>query len=182
MDERRETKKGSNKWWHLHWPRDESLWLSSKILSIQMGERPSFVPALKPTYVPFSVNVFIPDQPIMSNIYYISGILNSKLIWIWFKHHAKRRGVGLEINGHVLNRTPIRTTDVSNPDDVEKHNRIVKLVDQLLKLHKRTPQTPFEREQLKREIEAIDAQIDHLVYEVYGLTEEEIKIVEEQIN
>ncbi len=37
---------------------------------------------------------------------------------------------------------------------------------------------PFEREQLEREIAATDSQIDRLVYELYGLTEEEIKIVE----
>jgi hypothetical protein len=48
----------------------------------------------------------------------------------------------------------------------------------MLDLHKRTPQTPFEQEQLEREIAATDAQIDRLVYELYGLTEEEIKIVE----
>jgi hypothetical protein len=32
---------------------------------------------------------------------------------------------------------------------------------------------------LRREIEATDRQIDRLVYELYGLTEEDIVIVEE---
>ena len=32
---------------------------------------------------------------------------------------------------------------------------------------------------LQRQITATDTQIDHLVYVLYGLTEEEIKIVEE---
>jgi hypothetical protein len=32
---------------------------------------------------------------------------------------------------------------------------------------------------LQRQIDATDAQIDKLVYDLYGLTEEEIKIVEE---
>ena len=32
---------------------------------------------------------------------------------------------------------------------------------------------------IQRQIDATDRQIDHLVYELYGLTEEEIKIVEE---
>lgn len=31
----------------------------------------------------------------------------------------------------------------------------------------------------QREIEATDRQIDQLVYELYGLTEEEVKIVQE---
>jgi hypothetical protein len=39
--------------------------------------------------------------------------------------------------------------------------------------------TPHEQTSLKRQIEATDHQIDALVYDLYGLTEEEIKIVEE---
>jgi hypothetical protein len=42
----------------------------------------------------------------------------------------------------------------------------------------RASQTPYEQELLQREIDATDAQIDRLVYDLYGLTEEEIKIVE----
>ena len=38
--------------------------------------------------------------------------------------------------------------------------------------------TPQESEMIQREIEATDAQIDRLVYELYGLTEEEIRVVE----
>ena len=45
-------------------------------------------------------------------------------------------------------------------------------------LHKQSPRTPQEKESLSRETEATDGQIDRLVYELYGLAEEEIKIVE----
>ena len=37
---------------------------------------------------------------------------------------------------------------------------------------------PADKELYKRQIEATDAEIDALVYELYGLTEEEIAIVE----
>lgn len=37
--------------------------------------------------------------------------------------------------------------------------------------------TPAEKTLFQRQIEATDQQIDALVYELYGLTEEEIKIV-----
>ena len=37
---------------------------------------------------------------------------------------------------------------------------------------------PHEKTALQRQIEATDEQIDALVYELYGLTEEEIGIVE----
>ena len=48
----------------------------------------------------------------------------------------------------------------------------------MLTLHKRVPATPQEHEQLRREIDATDRQIDALVYQLYGLTDDEIKIVE----
>jgi hypothetical protein len=55
---------------------------------------------------------------------------------------------------------------------------MVSLVKSLLNLHKRTPKTPQEQEMVKRVIESTDRQIDKLVYELYRLTDEEIKIVE----
>jgi len=58
------------------------------------------------------------------------------------------------------------------------HDKLVSLVERMLELHKRSPRTPQEKESLQREIENTDKSIDRLVYELYGLTEEEIKIVE----
>jgi hypothetical protein len=52
--------------------------------------------------------------------------------------------------------------------------------EQMLDLHKQLPKskTPHEQESLKRTIAATDNQIDALVYELYGLTEDEVRIVE----
>ncbi len=63
----------------------------------------------------------------------------------------------------------------------EKTISLTSLVDSMLSLHKRLAdeQLPQHREQIQREIDATDRQIDQLVYELYGLTEEEIAIVEE---
>jgi hypothetical protein len=54
------------------------------------------------------------------------------------------------------------------------------MVSSNLSLHQRkaAAKVPAEREALERQIAATDAEIDGLVYELYGLTEEEIKIVE----
>jgi hypothetical protein len=51
----------------------------------------------------------------------------------------------------------------------------------MLDLHKQLPKakTPHEQESLNRTIKATDNQIDALVYELYGLNEEDIRIVEE---
>jgi hypothetical protein len=59
---------------------------------------------------------------------------------------------------------------------------MVKLVEQMLLLKKKLPEAKTGHEQtlLKRQIDATDKQIDKLVYDLYELTEEEIKIVEGQ--
>jgi predicted nucleic acid-binding Zn-ribbon protein len=55
------------------------------------------------------------------------------------------------------------------------------LVERMLDLHKKLPaaRTPYDQESLQRQITATDAKIDRLVYELYDLTEEDVKIVEE---
>jgi len=57
---------------------------------------------------------------------------------------------------------------------------MVVLVEQILSLHKHLPEAKTDQENttIRRQIEASDAAIDVLVYELYGLTEEEIGIVE----
>jgi hypothetical protein len=50
--------------------------------------------------------------------------------------------------------------------------------EKMVALHKQSPRSPREQEMVKREIESTDRGIDRLVYELYGLTEEEIRIVE----
>ena len=55
----------------------------------------------------------------------------------------------------------------------------MELVAAQLDLHKRASAgTDHDKTLLARQIEATDRQIDRLVYELYGLTEEEIGIVE----
>lgn len=58
---------------------------------------------------------------------------------------------------------------------------MVELVERMLALHQQLAAAKLEHEHtvLKRQIAATDRQIDQLVYELYGLSEEEIKIVEE---
>jgi len=52
------------------------------------------------------------------------------------------------------------------------------MVEHMLALHQQSPRSSQEQEMVKREIESTDKAIDKLVYELYGLSEEEIRIVE----
>jgi hypothetical protein len=61
------------------------------------------------------------------------------------------------------------------------HERLAKLAQQSAKLHVAISDSrvPAEQQRLQRQIAATDRQIDQLVYELYGLTDKEIRLVEE---
>jgi len=107
LDLRRETREGKCAWWHLHWPREEEIFVRPRVLSIQMGERPQFVFAERPTFVGFSINLVLACERPGFALEVLTGILNSDRARTWFERHAKRRGLNLEINAHLLRQFPL---------------------------------------------------------------------------
>lgn len=107
MERRRETRLGIVAWWQLHWPREERLFVEPRVLSIQMGKRPHFVWAERPTFVGFSLNVIAAtgDSPFALPV--LCGILNSESARGWFEQRAKKRGLNLEISGRLLRQFPL---------------------------------------------------------------------------
>jgi hypothetical protein len=106
---------------------------------------------------------------------YLLGILNSKVFgWIVRTQSTPLRGGYFKFSKQYIETTPIPQPDKAS------HDRMVKLVEQMLELHKKLARarTPQEKIALERQIAATDTQIDALVYELYGLTGDEIKIVE----
>ena len=112
---------------------------------------------------------------------YFLGILNSKLLWLFLSSTGYiLRGGFYTFKTQYLNPFPIRTINFDDAEDKARHDRMVEMVDSMLSLNKRLAgaKTDHERDTLKRQIDHTDHQIDLLVYELYGLTEDEIKIVE----
>jgi len=116
---------------------------------------------------------------------YLLGVLNSKLIFNYYKRIATvlgdpDKGGRLRWFSQDVEKIPIRTINFADPLDKARHDRMVTLVTQMLDLNKKLQDARLEQERtmLSRQIEATDAAIDKLVYELYGLTGEEIAIVE----
>jgi hypothetical protein len=123
----------------------------------------------------------VPNDSRKEDLRYWLGILNSKVLWWYISNNGYvLRGGYFVFTTDYLNPFPIHIIDFSDPNDVIQHDQMVSLVDRMLSLHKQIHEarTPHEQTGLQRQIEATDGQIDALVYELYGLTEEEIKIVE----
>jgi hypothetical protein len=102
---------------------------------------------------------------------FLLGVLNSDLINFFFRFRFSGNN---HIASNQLGQIPVVIPDKSH------HDHMVKLVEEMLDLHKKlaSAKTPQEKTSLERQIAATDAQIDQLVYDLYSLTPEEIKIVE----
>jgi len=115
---------------------------------------------------------------------YLLGILNSKVSdVVIYNISSTKQGGYYEYKPMYVSQIPIRPIDPASPDDVARHDRIVALVERILDLNTKVGEVreAHARELLMRQIEAIDAEIDKEVYELYGLTEEEIRMVEEAV-
>ena len=95
---------------------------------------------------------------------YILGLLNSKAIRFW---HKKVFPEGLHIKKYQLMAIPI--ADVTC-DDVQ--DSIVKIVNEIIALKKSNP---------NHDTSSLERQIDTIVYDIYELTDAEIKIIEQSI-
>lgn len=113
---------------------------------------------------------------------YLLGLLNSNLVaWYFPFVSAPFRGGWRSANRQFLSQLPIRMMDFSELADKSRHDRMVEMVEQMLSLNKQLARakTGHEKTALQRQIDATDRRIDLLVYQLYGLTDEEIRIVEE---
>jgi hypothetical protein len=167
MEARRETRRGRRRWWHLHWPRDPAIWETPRLVIVQMARRPTAVPLFEPIYVPFHCHVFLPHAETTERLEYFAALLNSRLMHRWLDHHAKHRGVGLDLTGNLLRRVPIRRIDFRNTGERAKHDELVAHARRLLSL---LPRTRWEdSSNLEYEIQQRRNDIDTLVLELYEI-------------
>ncbi len=106
---------------------------------------------------------------------YFLGIINSKLFNWYYQTLNPEKGEALaEVKKTNVAQLPIRIADS------KLQTEIGQLVDQLLKLNEEKSETKLQTKitQLATKIDYCEDRINQIVYQLYGLTEEEIKIVE----
>ena len=112
---------------------------------------------------------------------YLLGLLNSMPVNIYLQSIAStKQGGYFEYKPMYISQLPIRVIDFDDPVDRARHDRMVELVERMLDLNRKLAQTgdPQTKTAMERQITVTDSTIDGLVYELYGLTDEEIHIVE----
>jgi type I restriction-modification system DNA methylase subunit len=115
-------------------------------------------------------------QPNQISYNYLLGILNSRFVGWYLK---KKFQISPEDTFPQIMIRDIMQLAIPVIGTAQ-HDQMVSLVGRMLALNDQIAEAKTSHEQtlLQRQIEATDKQIDRLVYELYGLTEDEIKIVE----
>jgi hypothetical protein len=96
------------------------------------------------------------------------------------KNFTNNSSLTVNISKTFIDKLPLIKIDFHNKDGIKRHDHIVSLVDKMLELKEK--EAAELNQQLKtmiaRQIEGIDKEIDTAVYELYDLSEDEIKVVE----
>jgi len=160
---------------------NESVYRQKRIGIRQIGQVPiaSIIPknifALNTMY-----NVYF-KEPTEYTLNFLLAIINSKLNqFIWRKTHYDEKKTFPKIKKEAILSISVPVIDFSKSVEKDKHDQITKLVDNLMKLNKQLHDTKLENQcqQIQRTINHTEKKIDELVYELYGLSKNEIEIIE----
>ena len=109
------------------------------------------------------------------DIRYFLALLNSKLLNYRYKLTSS--------NNHILTNElydlPVPTLDLKTKKDKEIHDNLVKLVENIIKIQQNLAKenNPTTKTLLQRQANALDSEIDTLVYAIYGLNADEIALI-----
>ncbi|MBX3042721.1 MAG: N-6 DNA methylase [Candidatus Kapabacteria bacterium] len=174
LDNMEEFITSSNAPYGIHRTREQRFFDEPKLICKGMFLKPEFFYDEKKYYCGFSFSVII-QKSNKYDLKFLLSLMNSKVGGYWFNMNGKKRGIGVDIGVKVFRLFPIP----QNPAP-ETQNQLIKLVETMLQLNKdlQAATLPEQKEHLQARIKYTDNKIDQLVYQLYELTEEEIKIVE----
>ena len=176
MNTCKEVKEGKHPYWALHRPRDAEIFRSPKIIGITTSK------AIELIYDE-SASLFVTDAMYVFSLkprqdpYACLAVLQSKLfLFLYRVANQGQTRVIPQVKAAKLLTLPTPRFDPS----CESVRQVGILCKRMLKLH-RNLQAEWvgpKQEAIERQIKATNEEIDRLVYELYGLTEDEIRIVE----
>jgi type I restriction-modification system DNA methylase subunit len=164
-------------------PRSPELFVGPKVLMRRTDDKLRACIDIAEAVCVNSCHVIKLNEPSsISSYQFLLGLINSRLLqYIFELQNPQMIGkVFAEIKVIYVERLPIRPINFNDTADKARHDAIVKLVETMLATKERLAavRTDAEATRLESLCDALDRQIDQAVYELYGLTEEDIEIVE----
>ncbi|MCX7426710.1 MAG: N-6 DNA methylase, partial [Planctomycetia bacterium] len=161
--------------------REDIFLLPEKILFRRVGDRLVASIDTQRKYALNTLVVMSPKAVCPYDLRFVLALFNSKLLNFYYVNFLKSsKKVFSEIQARQVEQLPLPPLKVSDPADKARHDQIVEFVDSMLASHKQLAAAKSEAQKavIHRQIDSTDAEIDRLVYDLYGLTAEEIAIVE----
>ncbi|MEA2052076.1 MAG: Eco57I restriction-modification methylase domain-containing protein, partial [Euryarchaeota archaeon] len=185
LERRNKGRMKGTKWYAFTYPRNMLLYKKPKIFTPYNAFRNTFCFDENGGYyfttgVAGAYGLLFASSP--CDIKYFLGVLNSSIVNLFIKQIGTcLQGGYYSYEKRFIEKLPISSIDFSNPAEKAQHDKLVSLVDNMLELKRKYHEMRMEqdKELYERQIKIVDAQIDRLVYDLYGLTGEEIKVVEE---
>ena len=160
----------ANRPYGLHRARDERFFLGEKIISVRKCARPTFTYTNFNCYVSATFYVIKTDR---INLKYLTALLNSKLIAFWLRHKGKMQG-----NNYQIDKQPILQIPIKEVSFMEQRP-LIDIIDHILLIAKKDSYIPSFSS--KEKIKECEHQIDLLVYNLYGISDADVSIIEKDI-
>ncbi|MCL5959453.1 MAG: Eco57I restriction-modification methylase domain-containing protein, partial [Chloroflexi bacterium] len=167
-------------WYAFGYPKSMPLFRQPKIVVPDYNNVASFTLDSGGQFFKTGYGVILKDESLSQM--YVLGLLNSQLLFQYLLSVGTTlRGGYVRFWTQFIKQVPIRMINPADSGDSVRHDQMVTLVSRMMTLHKQlaSARTDQDKTVLERQIDATDRQIDRLVYELYGLTEDEIAIVDE---
>ncbi|MGD9718864.1 MAG: DNA methyltransferase, partial [Sulfurimonadaceae bacterium] len=191
LELKREYHTGQLPWFSQHWAREYDVFGNTDKIVLPYRSKSNIFSYSNGDYFGSKDILYLRKKDNNFSIKYLLALLNSNIYYIWLYYKGKRKGETLELYVTPISQIPIK--DISS----KEQQPFVNLVDEILETKPKIKEYKsllddaikndnFDREiKLKKEIETMENRviecekaIDAMVYKLYNLTDEEIKIVE----
>ena len=160
---RREAANGIIKYFQLQWPRTEDIFVFAKLVVPYRSEENAFAYNETEWFCRSDCYV-ITQRDSTCSLKFLLALLNSSLYFHWLYRRGKRKGNMLEMFQVPLSEVPVIRAD----KDMQRS--LIALADKIIE---------GKRRDRDADTRAAELEIDHVVFQLYGLTTQEIRLVEE---
>lgn len=176
--------KSSKEWYELWCPRTPELFTLRKIIGPEIANKGEFTISNQPLFANNKLKVIVLKPNVEEELEYVLALLNSKLLTYLHRLIAPPKSNNyFEVKSRVIARLPIKRINFSDSGEKAKHDFLASSAKSIISKNEAlsSVKRPHEANLLQRQIIALERSIDEAIYALYGLNDEEIKLVEQTI-
>ncbi len=165
LSKRREVKSGKIRWFDLQWARTAQLFDSQKLVCRFKASQNTFSLDERGYYSSADTTIIVLKEELVEeyDLKFILALVNSKLLNFYFQSYGKLMDYRFEYYPTPVGKLRIKKA--------RNQQEFVKIINQILAIRENDHNA---------DINLLEEEIDQMVYQLYNLTEEEIKIVERE--